>query len=61
MFLVWDAHEPRSTMDIDMLGRMKGNAEVILSMIREICRQEVNPDGIVFDPESVLGERIAGG
>ena len=58
MLLVWNARVSRSTMDIDMLGRMKNNPEAILDMIRDICRQEVEPDGVVFDPDSVRGERI---
>jgi hypothetical protein len=58
MLLVWDARASRSTMDIDMLGRMKNNPEAVIDMVREICRQEVEPDGVVFDPDSVRGERI---
>ena len=58
MLLVWNARVSRSTMDIDMLGRMKNNPEAVLDMIRDICRQEVEPDGVVFDPDSVRGERI---
>jgi len=58
MLLVWDARASRSTMDIDMLGRMKNNPEAVIDMVREICRQDVEPDGVVFDPDSVRGERI---
>jgi hypothetical protein len=55
MLLVWDARASRSTMDIDMLGRMKDSPEAVIAMVREICRQEVEPDGVVFDP-TVFGE-----
>ena len=58
MLLVWEARSSRSTMDIDMLGRVKNNPEAVIAMVREICRQEVEPDGVVFDPDSVRGERI---
>jgi hypothetical protein len=58
MLLVWEVRASRSTMDIDMLGRMKNNPEAVIAMVREICRQEVEPDGVVFDPKSVRGERI---
>jgi len=58
MLLVWEARAARSTMDIDMLGRMKNNPEAVIDMVREICRQEVEPYGVVFDPDSVRGERI---
>jgi len=58
MLLVWDARTSRSTMDIDMLGQMDNDPEAIVAMVREVCRQEVKEDGILFDPESVQGERI---
>lgn len=58
MLLVWDARTSRSTMDIDMLGRMKNDLEAVIDLVREICRQEVAPDGVVFDPGSVRGDRI---
>jgi hypothetical protein len=58
MLLVWEARVSRSTMDIDLLGRMKNSPEAVIAMVREICRQEVEPDGVVFDPDSVRGERI---
>jgi len=58
MLLVWEARVSRSTMDIDMLGRMKNNPDALIDMVREICLQEVEPDGVVFDPDSVRGERI---
>jgi hypothetical protein len=58
MLLVWEVRASRSTMDIDMLGRMKNNPEAVIAMVREICRQKVEPDGVVFDPKSVRGERI---
>ena len=58
MLLVWKAQVLRSTMDIDMLGKMKNNPEAVIDMVREICRQEVEPDGVVFDPDSVRAERI---
>lgn len=58
MFLVWDVRASRSTMDIDMLGRMKNDLDAVITMVREVCRQEVEPDGILFAPESVRGDRI---
>jgi hypothetical protein len=61
MFLVWESRASRSTINIDMLGKMKNNPEVVIATVREICRQKVEPDGVVFDTESVRGERITEG
>ena len=45
-------------MDIDFLGRIDNSVEGIENVIREICSQEVEPDGITFDISSISGERI---
>ena len=58
MFAVWEAPLERPTMDIDMLGQVDNSIEGIVDMTRNICIQKVAPDGIVFDEESVAGERI---
>jgi predicted nucleotidyltransferase component of viral defense system len=59
MFVVWRAPASRPTMDIDLLGITDNNVDAIVHMVREICRQDVEADGLVFDPESVGGRRIA--
>jgi len=58
MLMVWEVPAFRSTMDIDMLGKMKNSTEAIIAMIRDVCLQKVEPDGIVFDPNSVRGQVI---
>jgi hypothetical protein len=58
MLMVWDVRIRRSTMDIDMLGKMINNNDFIISMVREICLQEVEPDGIIFDPDSISAQII---
>jgi len=58
MLMVWEVPAFRSTMDIDMLGKMKNSTDAIIAMVREVCLQEVEPDGIVFDPNSVRGQII---
>ncbi len=58
MLMVWEVRTFRSTMDIDMLGKMKNNIDSIIAMVREVCLQEVEPDGVVFDPDSVRGQVI---
>jgi hypothetical protein len=46
-------------MDIDLLGRIENSIETITKVTREICQQEVEPDGIVFDVTNIDAERIA--
>jgi len=58
MLMVWEARAFRSTMDIDMLGKMKNSTDAIIAMVREVCLQEVEPDGVVFDLDSIQGQII---
>ncbi len=58
MLMVWEVRAYRSTMDIDMLGKMKNSTDAITAMVRDVCLQEVEPDGIVFDPKSIRGQII---
>ena len=58
MLMVWEVSAFRSTMDIDMLGKMINSTDAIIAMVREVCLQDVEPDGIVFDPNSVRGQII---
>ncbi|MEN8250988.1 MAG: nucleotidyl transferase AbiEii/AbiGii toxin family protein [Bacteroidota bacterium] len=59
MHRVWQSHEFRPTMDIDMLGRTKNEISNITAQIREIIAVKVVPDGLVFDPDTILTDRIA--
>ena len=58
MLRVWEVRAFRSTMDIDMLGKIKNSTDAIIAMVRDVCLQEVEPDGIVFDPDSIRGQMI---
>lgn len=58
MFLAWGAPLSRPTRDIDLLGFSRNAIDTLVHIMREICLQEVEPDGITFDPDSVKGERI---
>jgi hypothetical protein len=55
---VWHSSELRPTMDIDMLGRTGNGEDNIRSQIRDILAVQVEPDGLIFDAESVNTERI---
>jgi predicted nucleotidyltransferase component of viral defense system len=58
MLTVWRAPLSRSTMDIDMLGQTDNSVDSIIAIVKDVCQQEVEPDGLVFDATSVEGERI---
>lgn len=58
MLPVWKAPLARPTMNIDVLGQIDNNIEVIVDVIRSICAQHVESDGITFDENSVEGELI---
>jgi hypothetical protein len=40
------------------VGLTSNDLEAVVRAIREVCEQEVEPDGLVFDDKSVQGERI---
>jgi predicted nucleotidyltransferase component of viral defense system len=58
MLVVWNASQFRSTLDIDLLGKTNNDVDSIVDKIKEICIQEVEPDGIEFDISDISGERI---
>ncbi len=58
MFIVWETPRSRATRDIDFLGRMPNAVENLETMVREVCETKAEPDGIMFDPASVKGEKI---
>lgn len=55
----WDVAVTRPTKDIDLLGHMRNDVERIVNVVKDVCRQNVEPDGLNFNPGSVRGERIA--
>jgi predicted nucleotidyltransferase component of viral defense system len=59
MLTVWHAPQSRPTMDIDLLGRTDNNIDEIVRLIKDVCRQKVEPDGVTFDAATVTGEQIA--
>lgn len=58
MFFPWKATLLRPTMDIDLLGRISNSVDTIVNVIRDVCSQDVEPDGIIFDTASIEGKRI---
>jgi hypothetical protein len=58
MLRVWDFPEIRPTMDIDMLGVTDNEEQKLLNQIKQVLRVEVEPDGLIFDTESLQTEQI---
>ena len=58
MFTVWQAPETRPTMDIDLLGITGNSIDAIAVIAQAICEQDVEPDGLTFDPDSIEVARI---
>ena len=58
MFLVWHGTLHRPTSDIDLLGFVAADETMLAAIVRSICLQEVDQDGVRFDPETVQIEKI---
>ena len=58
MFIALKMETIRPTRDIDLLGYTPNDVEKIVELMQEICSQQVEPDGLFFDPETVRGLRI---
>ncbi len=53
MLMVWRSAVYRATRDIDLLGYMPNQPDVVAAAIREACVQPVEDDGLTFDPATV--------
>jgi hypothetical protein len=58
VFLAWQAPLTRPTRDLDFLGYTENSVENLVQIVRKICVQPVEPDGVSFDSDSVEGEII---
>lgn len=58
MLQVWQTPSSQPTMDIDMLGKISNSEESIRSQINEILVTDVEPDGLLFDANTIKSERI---
>jgi len=59
MLSVWHAAEARSTMDIDLLGRIDNAAAGIRNAMSDIIGIPAPEDGIIFDPATIATALIA--
>ncbi len=58
MFTVWQSPFLRPTRDIDLLGQMDNTVENVVTATKVICQELAPEDGLRFDAEGVVGERI---
>lgn len=58
MFMGWEIPLRRFTRDIDFRGFINNEITNVTQIIKEICLQEVEPDGIEFNIESITTEVI---
>ena len=58
LFTIWDSALHRATRDLDLLGFGQPTLERLAEIFRELCRVDVEADGVDFDPRSVVCEDI---
>jgi hypothetical protein len=61
MFLVWTKSMYRPTMDLDLLGFGEDSAERLEKVFRDCCDLRTEPDGLIFDVNSVTATLIREG
>ena len=58
LFAYWIGAPHRPTRDMDLLGHGASEIAVLEEVFRNLCKIQVEPDGLEFQPDSVKGERI---
>jgi hypothetical protein len=58
LLTAWKAPITRPTIDIDLAGRTSNELEHIRAVVAELCRLNIEPDGVEFDPASIEVQRI---
>src|SRR6266567_8225728 len=58
LFSYWTGSPHRPTRDMDLLGHGPPDIEFMERVIRDLCETKVEPDGLVFQSDSVQGRRI---
>ena len=59
LFELWTDQRYRPTRDADFLASGDNSSDRFAQIFRELCAMETEPDGLRFDSESVIGERIS--
>ena len=58
LLMSWTNEPYRPTRDLDLLGYGDATPDNLKTVITEICMSEVEPDGLVFDTETLTIEEI---
>ncbi len=58
LFPLWGMDEHRPTRDADLLGFGESTEAHLVEVFRDVCRVEVEDDGLRFDPQSVQAGAI---
>jgi predicted nucleotidyltransferase component of viral defense system len=58
LFIAWGTSPYRPTKDIDLLGFTMNELDAVERIFWELCDQEIETDGLIFDKETVKSERI---
>lgn len=53
LWAIWTGKPHRPTKDLDLLGFGDASADVLRAIFVEICNTVVDPDGMVYDPDSI--------
>lgn len=61
LFSIWTGQSHRPTKDLDLLGYCDDNRETLIALIKKISATEVEPDGLIFNAESIKLEDIREG
>lgn len=58
MYMAWGTASSRPTKDIDLLARTSNDVDDVLMLIRDVCRTQVESDGLEFDTTTLHGRII---
>ena len=58
LFMVWSEEQFRPTKDLDLMGLIEKSTEHLRSAVEEICRLDVEADGIIYDVATITIREI---
>jgi hypothetical protein len=58
LLTAWNLPRTRPTRDIDLLAYTENSERNLVRILSDACAVAVEPDGIIFDPSTLVGEAI---